>query len=158
MFLWQSKDKSQVWSFDSYGLGRDSVSKRLFLKASKRTNAGHGETKKILYLYLMGIEIFSTRIMILEFTIVCADILYMNNLQTGSILDYTLAYLGAVLARVSEKWDQPSKTGLIEITTSREYYRVYSGFQFVRHFVLYCDAQWLGLLLFCEQSVLQSLL
>lgn len=59
-----------------------------------------------------------------------ADILYMNNLQTGSILDYTLAYLGAVLARVREKWDQPSKTGLIEITTSREYYRIYSGFQF----------------------------
>jgi cytoplasmic FMR1 interacting protein len=63
--------------------------------------------------------------------VVCADILYMNNLQTGSILDYTLAYLGAVLARVREKWDQPSKTGLIEITTSREYYRIYSGFQFV---------------------------
>lgn len=66
--------------------------------------------------------------------IVCADILYMNNLQTGSILDYTLAYLGAVLARVREKWDQPSKTGLIEITTSREYYRIYSGFQFVSNF------------------------
>lgn len=63
--------------------------------------------------------------------LVCADILYMNNLQTGSILDYTLAYLGAVLARNREKWDQPSKTGLIEITTSREYYRIYSGFQFV---------------------------
>ena len=59
----------------------------------------------------------------------------MNNLQTGSILDYTLAYLGAVLARVREKWDQPSKTGLIEITTSREYYRIYSGFQFVSDFV-----------------------
>jgi len=59
-----------------------------------------------------------------------ADILYMNNLQTGSILDYTLAYLGAILARVRDKWDAPSKTGLIEITSSREYYRIYSGIQF----------------------------
>jgi cytoplasmic FMR1 interacting protein len=54
----------------------------------------------------------------------------MNNLQTGSILDYTLAYLGAILARVRDKWDAPSKTGLIEITSSREYYRIYSGIQF----------------------------
>jgi hypothetical protein len=79
----------------------------------------------------IGVEDSDTRIIFLLFVIVCADILYMNNLQTGSILDYTLAYLGAVLARVREKWDQPSKTGLIEITTSREYYRIYSGIQFV---------------------------
>lgn len=60
-----------------------------------------------------------------------ADILYMNNLQTGSILDYTLAYIGAELGRVRDKWDLPSKTGLIEITTSREFYRIYSSIQFV---------------------------
>lgn len=70
--------------------------------------------------------------------IVCSDMLYMNNLQTGSILDYTLAYLGAVLARVREKWDLPSKTGLIEITTSKEYYRIYSGIQFVSHLINVC--------------------
>lgn len=69
---------------------------------------------------------------------VCSDMLYMNNLQTGSILDYTLAYLGAVLARVREKWDLPSKTGLIEITTSKEYYRIYSGIQFVSLLINAC--------------------
>lgn len=69
---------------------------------------------------------------------VCSDMLYMNNLQTGSILDYTLAYLGAVLARVREKWDLPSKTGLIEITTSKEYYRIYSGIQFVSLLINVC--------------------
>jgi cytoplasmic FMR1 interacting protein len=63
----------------------------------------------------------------------------MNNLQTGSILDYTLAYLGAILARVREKWDAPSKTGLIEITSSREYYRIYSGIQFVSGSILVLD-------------------
>jgi cytoplasmic FMR1 interacting protein len=68
-----------------------------------------------------------------------ADILYMNNLQTGSILDYTLAYLGAILARVRDKWDAPSKTGLIEITSSREYYRIYSGIQFVSGSILVLD-------------------
>ena len=78
----------------------------------------------------IGVEDCNTKIMTL-FAIACADILYMNNLQTGSILDYTLAYLGAVLARAREKWDQLSKTGLIEITTSREFYRIYCGFQFV---------------------------
>ncbi len=72
----------------------------------------------------------------------CADILYMNNLQTGSILDYTLAYLGAILARVRDKWDAPSKTGLIEITSSREYYRIYSGIQFVSGSILVLDWWW----------------
>ncbi|BBN10047.1 hypothetical protein Mp_5g00460 [Marchantia polymorpha subsp. ruderalis] len=60
-----------------------------------------------------------------------ADILYVNNLQTGSTLDYTLAYLSAILDTVRGKWNSPSKTGLIEITTSREFHRIYSGIQFV---------------------------
>ncbi|CAM6089472.1 unnamed protein product [Calypogeia fissa] len=60
-----------------------------------------------------------------------ADILYVNNLQTGSTLDYTLAYLSALLDMVREKWSSPSKTGLIEITTSKEYHRIYSAIQFV---------------------------
>ncbi|KAL2641399.1 hypothetical protein R1flu_008986 [Riccia fluitans] len=60
-----------------------------------------------------------------------ADILYVNNLQTGSTLDYTLAYLSAILDSVRQRWNSPSKSGLIEITTSREFHRVYSGIQFV---------------------------
>ncbi|CAM6128500.1 unnamed protein product [Calypogeia fissa] len=60
-----------------------------------------------------------------------ADILYVNNLQTGSTLDYTLAYLSAILDTVRSKWNSPSKTGLIEITTSKEFHRIYSGVQFV---------------------------
>ena len=60
-----------------------------------------------------------------------ADILYMNNLQTGSVLDYTLTYLHAILSRSREKWDLPPKSGLIEITLSREYHRLYSGLQYV---------------------------
>lgn len=59
------------------------------------------------------------------------DILYVNNLQTGSTLDYTLAYLSAILDTIRAKWNSPSKTGLIEITTSKEFHRIYSGIQFV---------------------------
>lgn len=55
----------------------------------------------------------------------------MNNLQTGSILDYTLAYLSAVLDSVRGKFNMPSKTGLIEITSTKEFHRVFSGLQFV---------------------------
>ncbi|XP_024519238.1 protein PIR [Selaginella moellendorffii] len=57
--------------------------------------------------------------------------LYMKNIQTGSVLEYTLAYLSVVLDSFREKWSSPSKTGLIEITTSKEYHRIYSGIQFV---------------------------
>ena len=42
-----------------------------------------------------------------------------------------LAYFGAKLGRVGDKWDLPYKTGLIEITTSREFYQIYSSIQFV---------------------------
>jgi hypothetical protein len=67
---------------------------------------------------------------------VCVDILYMNNLQTGSVLDYTLKFLVAVLVRSRERWDFPSKSGLIEITVSKEYHRIYSAIQFVSNLVL----------------------
>ncbi|CAM6019075.1 unnamed protein product [Sphagnum balticum] len=59
------------------------------------------------------------------------DILYMNNLQTGSVLDYTLKYMVAVLAQARDSWEVPSKSGLIEITVSKEYHRIYSAIQFV---------------------------
>lgn len=58
------------------------------------------------------------------------DILYMNNLQTGSVLDYTLTYLHAILSRARDKWDLPPKSGLVEITLSKEYHRIYSGLQY----------------------------
>jgi cytoplasmic FMR1 interacting protein len=55
----------------------------------------------------------------------------MNNLQTGSVLDYTLTYLHAILSRAREKWNLPPKSGLVEITLSKEYHRLYSGLQYV---------------------------
>lgn len=65
-----------------------------------------------------------------------ADILYMNNLQTGSVLDYTLTYLHAILSRARDKWDLPPKSGLVEITLSKEYHRIYSGLQYVSLWIL----------------------
>lgn len=55
----------------------------------------------------------------------------MNNLQTGSVLDYTLTFLQTVLSRARDRWDLAPKSGLIEITHSKEYHRIYSGLQFV---------------------------
>lgn len=60
-----------------------------------------------------------------------ADSVYINNIQTGSVLDYTLAFMSAALDMVRDKWDPTPKTGFIDITASREFYRIYSGLQFV---------------------------
>eukprot|EP00249_Psilotum_nudum_P020261 c27628_g3_i1 orf=83-4003(+) len=60
-----------------------------------------------------------------------AETIFMNIVHSGSILDYTLAFLSAVLDTVHTKWNTLSKTGLIEITTTRDFHRIYSGIQFV---------------------------
>eukprot|EP01018_Ginkgo_biloba_P020738 Gb_18362 [translate_table: standard] len=70
-----------------------------------------------------------------------ADSFYMNNIHTGSILDYTLAFMSAALDTVRDKWNATPKTGLIDITTSREFYRIYSGLQFFK----LSKAIWMGI-------------
>lgn len=64
-------------------------------------------------------------------TYVFADILYRTNMQTGSVLEYTLAFISAALDRFRNKWSTAPKTGFIDITTSKDFYRIYSGLQFV---------------------------
>ncbi|XXG67953.1 hypothetical protein AAC387_Pa06g1174 [Persea americana] len=59
-----------------------------------------------------------------------ADLLYRTNMHTGSVLEYTLAFASAALDRYRSKWSAAPKTGFIDITTSKDFYRVYSGLQF----------------------------
>lgn len=61
-----------------------------------------------------------------------ADLLYKANLNTGSVLEYALAFTSAALDKYCTKWSAASKTGFIDITTSRDFYRIYSGLQIVR--------------------------
>lgn len=62
-----------------------------------------------------------------------ADLLYKANLNTGSVLEYALAFTSAALDKYCTKWSASSKTGFIDITTSRDFYRIYSGLQIVRN-------------------------
>ncbi|KAK9087624.1 hypothetical protein Syun_030018 [Stephania yunnanensis] len=59
-----------------------------------------------------------------------ADLLYKANITTGSVLEYTLAFTSAALDKYCSKWNAAPKTGFIDITTSKDFYRVYSGLQF----------------------------
>ncbi|KAK9146311.1 hypothetical protein Sjap_006214 [Stephania japonica] len=59
-----------------------------------------------------------------------ADLLYKANITTGSVLEYTLAFTSAALDKFCSKWNAAPKTGFIDITTSKDFYRVYSGLQF----------------------------
>ncbi|XP_041016836.1 protein PIR [Juglans microcarpa x Juglans regia] len=58
-----------------------------------------------------------------------ADLLYKANLNTGSVLEYTLAFTSAALDKYCSKWSTAPKTGFIDITTSKDFYRIYSGLQ-----------------------------
>ncbi|XWS58454.1 hypothetical protein CRYUN_Cryun08bG0035100 [Craigia yunnanensis] len=58
-----------------------------------------------------------------------ADLLYQANLNTGSVLEYALAFTSAALDKYCSKWSAAPKTGFIDITTSRDFYRIYSGLQ-----------------------------
>ncbi|XP_006854249.2 protein PIR [Amborella trichopoda] len=60
-----------------------------------------------------------------------ADVFYKNNLHSGSVLEYSLAYTSAALDRLRSKWSSNPKTGFIDITTSKDFYRIYGGLQFV---------------------------
>ncbi|KAK1289607.1 Protein PIR [Acorus calamus] len=59
-----------------------------------------------------------------------ADLLYRNNMNSGSVLEYTLAFTSAALDKYYSKWSANPKTGFIDITTSKDFYRVFSGLQF----------------------------
>lgn len=61
--------------------------------------------------------------------ILIADLLYKANINTGSILEYALAFTSAALDKYCSKWSATPKTGFIDITTSKDFYRIYSGLQ-----------------------------
>lgn len=50
----------------------------------------------------------------------------------GSVLEYTLAFTSASLDKYCSKWSAPPKTGFIDITTSKDFYRIYGGLQIVK--------------------------
>ncbi|XP_065853838.1 protein PIR [Euphorbia lathyris] len=58
-----------------------------------------------------------------------ADLLYKANINTGSVLEYALAFTSAALDKYCTKWSASPKTGFIDITTSKDFYRIYSGLQ-----------------------------
>ncbi|KAH7543353.1 hypothetical protein FEM48_Zijuj02G0175200 [Ziziphus jujuba var. spinosa] len=58
-----------------------------------------------------------------------ADLLYKANLNTGSVLEYALAFTSAALDKYCSKWSAMPKTGFVDITTSKDFYRIYSGLQ-----------------------------
>ncbi|KAM3315906.1 hypothetical protein ACQJBY_034185 [Aegilops geniculata] len=60
-----------------------------------------------------------------------ASLLYKSNLNSGSVLEYALAFTSAALDRHYSKWSATPKTGFIDITTSKDFYRVFSGLQYV---------------------------
>ncbi|KAF4392249.1 hypothetical protein F8388_012705 [Cannabis sativa] len=58
-----------------------------------------------------------------------ADLLYKANMNTGSVLEYALAFTSAALDKYCSKWSAIPKTGFVDITTSKDFYRIYSGLQ-----------------------------
>jgi hypothetical protein len=68
-------------------------------------------------------------------------LLYKSNLNSGSVLEYALAFTSAALDRHYSKWSATPKTGFIDITTSKDFYRIFSGLQYVsklHRFYLLC--------------------
>nr|CAB3497101.1 unnamed protein product [Digitaria exilis] len=61
-----------------------------------------------------------------------ASLLYKSNLNSGSVLEYALAFTSAALDRHYSKWSATPKTGFIDITTSKDFYRIFSGLQYVK--------------------------
>ncbi|GLT59708.1 hypothetical protein SLA2020_325130 [Shorea laevis] len=58
-----------------------------------------------------------------------ADLLYKANMNTGSVLEYALAFTSAALDKFCCKWSAAPKSGFIDITTSNDFHRIYSGLQ-----------------------------
>uniref|UniRef100_I1P7H2 CYRIA/CYRIB Rac1 binding domain-containing protein n=1 Tax=Oryza glaberrima TaxID=4538 RepID=I1P7H2_ORYGL len=61
---------------------------------------------------------------------ISTGLLYKSNLNSGSVLEYALAFTSAALDRHYSKWSATPKTGFIDITTSKDFYRVFSGLQY----------------------------
>lgn len=57
------------------------------------------------------------------------DLLYKANVNTGSVLEYALAFTSAALDKYCSKWSAAPKTGFVDITTSKDFYRLFSGLQ-----------------------------
>ena len=62
-----------------------------------------------------------------------ADLLCKANMNTGSVLEYALAFTSATLDKYCSKWSAAPKTGFLDITTSKDFYRIFSGLQIVRN-------------------------
>ncbi|GFP89758.1 protein pir [Phtheirospermum japonicum] len=58
-----------------------------------------------------------------------ADLLYKSNMNAGSVLEYSLAFTSAALDKYCSKWSVIPRTGFLDITTSKDFYRIYSGLQ-----------------------------
>ncbi|XP_051139424.1 protein PIR [Andrographis paniculata] len=58
-----------------------------------------------------------------------ADLLYKSNINAGSVLEYSLAFTSAAMDKYCSKWSVIPKTGFVDITTSKDFYRIYSGLQ-----------------------------
>ncbi|XP_020575203.1 protein PIR [Phalaenopsis equestris] len=59
-----------------------------------------------------------------------ADIIYKKNINSASVLEYALAFTSAALDKHYSKLSANPKTGFIDITTSKDFYRIFSGLQF----------------------------
>ncbi|PKA66467.1 Protein PIR [Apostasia shenzhenica] len=57
-------------------------------------------------------------------------LLYKTNMNSGSVLEYALAFASAALDRHYSKLSAAPKTGFIDITTSKDFYRIFSALQF----------------------------
>lgn len=98
-------------------------------------------TMKLSFISFSRQPFFSFCSLILTLCNICfsfpvADLLYRTNMHTGSVLEYTLAFASAALDRYRSKWSAAPKTGFIDITTSKDFYRVYSGLQFVSYTIV----------------------
>lgn len=59
------------------------------------------------------------------------DVIYKKNINSASVLEYALAFTSAALDKHYSKLSANPKTGFIDITTSKDFYRIFSGLQFV---------------------------
>ncbi|KAK8965771.1 Protein PIR [Platanthera guangdongensis] len=59
-----------------------------------------------------------------------ADIIYKKNINSASVLEYALAFTSAALDKHYSRLSANPKTGFIDITTSKDFYRIFSGLQF----------------------------
>ncbi|KAI3827374.1 hypothetical protein L1987_01447 [Smallanthus sonchifolius] len=60
-----------------------------------------------------------------------ADLLYKANLTNGIVLEYAFAFRSVALDKYCTKWSAAPKTGFIDITTSKDFYRIFSDLQIV---------------------------